>query len=339
MSTFKVNKNTNFTVMSNVHLRDPRMSLKSKGLLSFMLSLPESWDYTVRGLSTVVKDGESSISSALKELEALGYLIRKRQRDENGRVRSTEYNIYEEPIGYSPDDPYPDPPNTPTSPKGENPAQENHPTLDSKKTGRKGAKRPINTGKNQKSDTSENQEIFCDLPKRENPVQVNPRQENPVEEKRPQINKELINTKKINTNAANTNLSNPYPIHQEQMMDRMDQIEFERQKIKNQIEFAVLKDQYGEQPLDEIVEIMLDVSVGKREEIMISGTLYPAVYVRERLASITSSHIQYIFHCMEENPSNIRNIRKYLLAVLFQAPTTIDHYYSAAVRHDLCGNF
>lgn len=337
MATFKVNKNTNFTVMSNVHLKDPRMSLKSKGLLSFMLSLPETWDYTIRGLSMVVKDGESSISSALKELEALGYLVRKRQRDENGRVKSTEYNIYEEPIGYNPDDPYPDPTNDPNPPKGENPRQENHPPSNSKTMGKKGAQRPINKGENQNLIDFENEDIFRDLPKQENPVQVKPRQEKPVEEKGRQINKDLINTKIINTDSSNTNLSNP--IHQDRKSDSMDQIKFERLRIKNQIEFDILKGQYSEQLLHEMVEIMLEVSIGQRTEIMISGTVYPISFVRERFALLDSSHIQYVFSCLEETTTDIRNIRKYLQAVLFSAPTTMDRYYTTKVRHDLCSNF
>lgn len=94
---FKIEKNKNYTVMSNYHLRDKNLSLKAKGLLSFMLSLPESWDYSLSGLIAVCKEQESSIKSTLKELKDLGYLVIEKVRGEKGYF---EYNylIYELPI-------------------------------------------------------------------------------------------------------------------------------------------------------------------------------------------------------------------------------------------------
>ncbi len=86
MAVFRVEKTKDFTVMSNFHLRDVELSLKAKGLLSLMLSLPEDWDYTTKGLSCICKDGVDSITSSLKELENHGYLIRQRTRYENGRL-------------------------------------------------------------------------------------------------------------------------------------------------------------------------------------------------------------------------------------------------------------
>ena len=76
MSTFRVNKNVNYTVMSNHHLQDKRLSLKAKGLLSYMLSLPDDWDYSLKGLTTGCRDGIDSVRSAVRELEASGYLRR-----------------------------------------------------------------------------------------------------------------------------------------------------------------------------------------------------------------------------------------------------------------------
>ncbi len=97
MSTFRVQKTRDYTVMSNVHFRDTRLSLKAKGLLSFMLSLPEDWDYTERGLAATCSDGRDSLRSAIRELEKAGYLVRSRKRDSHGRLRDTEYIIYETP--------------------------------------------------------------------------------------------------------------------------------------------------------------------------------------------------------------------------------------------------
>lgn len=97
MAVFRVEKTKNYTVMSNYHLRDPTLSCKACGLLSKMLSLPENWDYTTRGLAAICKDGVGSIGSALKELEAAGYLVRRQLRDGHGRMSNIEYTIYETP--------------------------------------------------------------------------------------------------------------------------------------------------------------------------------------------------------------------------------------------------
>jgi hypothetical protein len=97
MAVMRVHKNANFTVMSNYHFREKEMSLKAKGLLSLMLSLPNDWDYSIAGLTTLSKDGKDSVMSALKELEAFGYLIRTRLIDERGRFAGYDYDIYEEP--------------------------------------------------------------------------------------------------------------------------------------------------------------------------------------------------------------------------------------------------
>lgn len=102
MSVVRVHKDANFTVMSNYHFKEKKMSLKSKGLLSLMLSLPDDWDYSVAGLATLSKDGKDSVMSALGELEKLGYLTRERLTDERGRFAGIEYNIYEKPVAEKP---------------------------------------------------------------------------------------------------------------------------------------------------------------------------------------------------------------------------------------------
>ena len=97
MPIFRVEKNRGYTVMSNYHLKDKTLSLKSKGLLSVILSLPDEWNYTTRGLAAISKEGVDSIGSALKELETIGYLTRNRLRDSRGRIADTEYVVYEYP--------------------------------------------------------------------------------------------------------------------------------------------------------------------------------------------------------------------------------------------------
>lgn len=116
MAVFRVEKTKDYTVMSNHHLRNTALSLKAKGLMSLMLSLPEDWDYTLKGLACICKDGVDSISGAIKELERHGYLSRKRLRLPNGRLGDIEYTIHEQPEN---------PVTEPNRPKRENPKQVN----------------------------------------------------------------------------------------------------------------------------------------------------------------------------------------------------------------------
>lgn len=97
MSVMRVHKTKNFTVMSNYHFKERGMSLKAKGLLSLMLSLPEDWNYSVSGLVKLSKDGKDSVMTALSELEKFGYLHRTQLTNEKGQFNGIEYHIYEEP--------------------------------------------------------------------------------------------------------------------------------------------------------------------------------------------------------------------------------------------------
>ena len=117
MAVFRIERTKNYTVMSNYHLRDKALSLKSKGLLSMMLSLPEDWNYTTRGLAKICKEGVDAIGGALRELESAGYIVRHQMRDRQGRICDTEYVIYEQPQPKAPDTPQPDT----ASPDTENP--------------------------------------------------------------------------------------------------------------------------------------------------------------------------------------------------------------------------
>lgn len=115
MAVFRIEKTRDYTVMSNHHLRDKSLSLKAKGLLSLMLSLPEEWDYTTKGLARICKDGVDSICAGVRELEEHGYVIRQRVRNPNGQLGAIEYTILEQP--------------RPPEPKPQKPEREN-PVLD-----------------------------------------------------------------------------------------------------------------------------------------------------------------------------------------------------------------
>ena len=103
MAVFRIDKTRDYTVMSNHHLRNTELSLKAKGLLSLMLSLPKNWDYTTKRLAAICKDGIDSISSCIRELEKHGYIIRERMRNEKGELTTIEYTILEQPKSTPPE--------------------------------------------------------------------------------------------------------------------------------------------------------------------------------------------------------------------------------------------
>jgi len=140
MAVFRIDKTKDYTVMANHHLRNKALSLKAKGLLSLMLSLPDDWDYTTKGLAMICKDGVDSICSTVRELESAGYIQRRRVRDGHGRLAEIEYTILEHPA--EPE----------ISPKRENPVLEN-PVLENPEQEKPEQEKPVallNTKKSNK---------------------------------------------------------------------------------------------------------------------------------------------------------------------------------------------
>lgn len=270
MAVFRVQKTQNYTIMSNHHLRNKALSLKSKGLLSLMLSLPEDWDYTTRGLASICKEGVDSVCATVRELEAAGYIIRRRVRDKNGQMRGMEYTVLEEP-----QPPQPEPGQA--APDCAQPKQ---------------AK-----------------------PKREKPVQDNPAQ---------------LNTKRQKKEITK-NVSNP--------IRTADEREQYRALIRENIEYDILSANNPEDTmrLDELVELMLDTVCSKRSSIRVAGDEFPTEVVKSRFLKLEAQHIQYVLDSLKDNPPHIRNIKKYLLAALYNAPLTIENYYAAQINHDLYG--
>ena len=289
MAVFRIEKTRDYTVMSNHHLRDMSLSLKAKGLLSLMLSLPENWDYTMKGLSRICKDGIDSISGGIRELEERGYLIRERVRGANGQLGSIEYTILEQP-------------------KEPTPAQE----------------KPI----------------------RENPVQANPTLVTPVQEEPAQLNKDKSSNDPSRTDLSSTEVSNPIqsnpptPAGARMGTDGMGVRESYRELILENIEYDFWKnsDRVDHEMLDEITELIVDTVCSARKTIRIAGDDYPAEVVKSRFLKLDSSHVQYVMDCMKDNTTYVRNIKKYLLAALYNAPVTINSYYSSLVQHDMYGD-
>ena len=277
MAVFRIEKTRDYTVMANHHLRNTALSLKAKGLLSLMLSLPEDWDYTTKGLARICKDGVDSICSTVKELEENGYIIRQRIRNNAGQLTTVEYTILEQPQQ--------------SSPKRENPVLDN-------------------------------------------PILGKPEQENPAQ----------LSTYKSNKELSSMNISNPIQSNQTEQPQAADRIgtdtrEIYREIILENIEYEIIVQgkRIDRERLDEIVELLVDTVCSARQTIRISGDDFPAEVVKSRLLKLDSGHIEYVLDCMANNTTYVRNIKKYLLAALFNAPSTIGNYYSALVNHDMHG--
>ena len=285
MSVFRVEKTKGYTVMSNHHLRNHALSLKAKGLLSQMLSLPEDWDYTLQGLAQINKESIDAIREAVRELERAGYIKRSRERDERGCLRGTVYTIYEQPHA---------------EPRPEEPTQEK-PTLE----------KPM-----------------LDFPTLENPTQLNTKRKN----------KEKQNTDRSITDSI------PFPsgfpdAPAQKRTETKESFESYRELILENIDYDVLASDphVDREQLDEIVDLVQEAVCSTRDRIRVGGNDYPAEVVRSKLLKLNGEHIRFVMDCLKQNTTRIRNIRQYLLAALFNAPSTMNSYYTALVAHDMAG--
>ena len=287
MAVFRIERTRDYTVMSNHHLRNGKLSLKAKGLLSMMLSLPEDWNYTTRGLAAICKEGVDAIGGALRELETAGYIVRHQLRDRQGRISDTEYVIYEQPQPKNPDTPQPD---------------------------------------------------------TASPDTGNPDMENPDTEKPAELNIEKSNTQKSITDGSSTD-SIPFretaaarpPERKGRDAMSVTEIENYRELILENIEYDCLKQRYPLylDDLNEIVELLVETVCAKRKTTRISGADFPHEIVRSRFLKLDSSHIEFVMDCLQKNTTQVRNMKQYLLAVLFNAPTTMNNHYTSLVNHDM----
>jgi len=285
MAVFRIERTRDYTVMSNHHLRNANLSLKAKGLLSMILSLPEEWNYTTRGLASICKEGVDAIGSALKELETAGYIVRRQLRGTNGRITDTEYVIYEQP---QPDMSQPD----------------------------------------------------TASPDTENPDMVKPDTEKPAE-----LNIEKSNTQKSITDGLSSTDSIPFretaaarpPERKGRDAMSVSEIENYRDLILENIEYDYLCREFAtyREDLDEIVELMVETVCARRKTTRIAGSDFPHEVVRSRFLKLDSEHIRFVMDSLQKNTTEVRNMKQYLLTVLFNASTTISNYYTSQVNHDM----
>ena len=176
------------------------------------------------------------------------------------------------------------------------------------------------------------------LPEAGNPYTENPDADNPVTEKPYTENPAQRNTDQVITEKTHTSLNNYQSINLDGM-DRMDERESYRELLWENLELDILAHdtRLDMDRVNELLEIMLDADCSTSPTIRINGEDMPQQVVKSRFLKLNSSHIEYVLQAMNENPSAIRNIRAYLLTALYNAPLTMDNYYSALVNHDLYG--
>ncbi len=317
MSTvFRVEKTANYTVMSNTHLKDRRLSYKSKGLLSVILSLPPDWDYTITGLAVIAADGVDSVKTAIKELEQYGYVTRTQLRDERGRMAQNEYRVYENPTD-NPDFVQ----HEQVSPEQEIPDEK--------------PSRAVPKIKRKRN--------FSVSPSAENPSTVTPTADNPTADTIEKLNINILNTDK--------SIHSFTPAQAQEREDRIELID----KGKN-ISFSSIAERelYGEiirenisyedkyarnigerQQVDELVSIMTDVVCSSSPTIRVNGEAVLHEVVKSRFLKLTDEEIDYVLYAMRHNSSRVGNIRSYLITMLYNSKSTVSNYFANMAYNDI----
>ena len=292
MAVFRVERNQNYTVMSNYHLRDKSLSLKAKGLLSQILSLPEDWDYTLTGLARINAEGRDAIRGAIVELERAGYVCRYQTTDQYGKFSANEYIIREYPASVQP---------LPENPAAAFPAAD--PTAAENPTQLK--KDTRNKEKQNTDSQSKDSFPFSSVP----PTAPTPAAAQPPEPK---------GMKKSST-------------------VRKQEMDAYREMIRENISYdAYLRDHpWDAGQLDEMVELMVEAICSRRKAIRVAGNDFPQAVVKSRLLKLEGEHIRFVFDSLRRNTTQIKNMKQYLLAVLYNAPATMENHYAAQASHDL----
>ena len=305
-TVFRVEKKSNYTIISNLHLQDKALSLKAKGMLTLMLSLPEDWDMTLKGLVALSNDGIDSVRSTIKELEEHGYLSRSRGRNARGQMLCTEYTIHEK--------------STLTA-NTENNAENNQV-----------GKSDVDVSRDQvgKSDV----DVSCD--------QVGFSQiGKPIYGKSDTI-KDLKNKK---TEYTKDSYPSSYQgkVTDEDAMDehKAQQLLSERRRyeeiIKENIDYDIYSESEDEDFLDFLnlsVQVMVDAVTSTAPTIRIKKQDIPQAVVKSQLLKVTSEQIEYVYSSTQTSKTKIVNMQNYILTALYNSLFGANLYYSQWVKHD-----
>jgi hypothetical protein len=320
-----------YTLVENSCLRDKELDIPERGLLVTMLSLPDSWDFSGIGLTSILPCGKSKVFTSLKKLEKSGYLKRKRVY-ENGRVTDWEYHICGKPV-------FKDENNT----KEKTDENSNSDDVDNSKNNVDNPQFFVDKYvDNSSQDTgflfpenllSENQEVVNQ--------QVKNRYDNKINNNQLSNNQDCINKISINQSYMGKTMDgldkNHTYIHTDSEME-----EYERYKkiIKENLNFDELcrYAKYGEPEFyTDVLEVMTETVAFNHSPIRISGNDVPAEIVKKRFLEIRSDDIEYVKEAFFANTSKIKNIRSYMISMIFNSRYTKNSYYTAEVRHDMYG--
>lgn len=313
-TVFRVEKNKNYTTISNHHLQDRNLSLKAKGLLTLILSLPPDWDMTLKGLVSLSGDGVDSVRSGIQELEKAGYLRRSRSRNNLGQLLCTEYTIYEHAVT-------------------ENVASETE--IDDNLNIIYSEKSHIGKSDVDKNTTEkiENSQIgFSNIGK-------------------PYIGKS--NTIKHLNNKDTYNINN-YPYQstyssklckepKENSIDEMEEAQslYEERKayeeiIKQNIAYDLLTEQkkISRDFLDLCIQVMVDAVTTNKPYIKIKGQDIPKEAVKSVLLKLDDENISYVDMCLSESKTAIKNMQSYILTALYCSQHGGDTYINQLFKHD-----
>ena len=293
----KVIKSENYTVISNIACRDKRLSMKALGVHTFMMQLPDNWDYSLAGLAKCHADGIDAIRSAINELIQFGYVYRFRAKDEKGLFTDSEYLVFESP------------------------ECNEHYQQELKKT-------------------AETADIH---PRLENPMLDNPTLEKPILEKPMLENPMQISTKgnkalnEINNESINPSEGTEDPMDGQNETGSETKEEIQKQ-ITDQLRMKDLspeetmeyfKSQYSDQQYLQIIRLITDVVSSPGGGTKINGVRKEWADVRDRFLQLKFDDVACVIDSLRNNPTEVKNIRAYLIAALYNAPTTTNSYYSA----------
>ena len=329
MKCYRSKKRENFTSYFNSFIRDPNLSGNAKTVMSVILSLPDDWNLTIKGLEPFVKEKKDAISSAFRELEAAGFIERHKIRNKDGRYGAMEYIVYE---------------------SGKNAALENHDkgasgcsSAEHRKEGPISCNGDAQTSVEEKTNSPPVGQPEPDSPEPVFPVSVLP---------------ESVFPSQTNTVITNTVLNKSYPILSprtdtpsvpgsfstdmiglDTKYDRTEEsVDYRElaETVKEQINYEYLLDaeRIDKDFLDTVVALMTEVFLSKEHETLIGCESRPMEYVKERFLQLESDHIEYVFDRMNATETKIQNIRQYLRAALFNATATMGTYYYRRVHED-----
>ena len=305
-TVFRVEKKSNYTIISNLHLQDKALSLKAKGMLTLMLSLPEDWDMTLKGLVALSNDGIDSVRSTIKELEEHGYLSRSRGRNARGQMLCTEYTIHEKST---------------LTENTENNAENNQV-----------GKSDVDVSRDQvgKSDV----DVSCDqvgFSKIGKPIYGNSDTIKDLKNKKTEYTKDSYPS------------SYQGKVTDEDAMDehKAQQLLSERRRyeeiIKENIDYDIYSESEDEDFLDFLnlsVQVMVDAVTSTAPTIRIKKQDIPQAVVKSQLLKVTSEQIEYVYSSTQTSKTKIVNMQNYILTALYNSLFGANLYYSQWVKHD-----